>query len=178
MAAYIRQLLLVALTAGAAGILYNALRPSGFSILKYDPSAAVKAEDERAAVERARQKEEAEKKGIPKIGIEEARGMFQSWVPFVDARPPGQFGAGRVQNAYNMTEADFEGAFRRFRAESGGYPADQPVVVYCGGEDCALAFRVAIMLKAKGYSDVRVFEGGWQAWLDAAGRDPAGFPIQ
>jgi rhodanese-related sulfurtransferase len=46
-------------------------------------------------------------------------------------------------------------------------PTDATIVVYCSGPGCPQSKAAAEKLTAFGYTNVRAFEGGLQAWKDA-----------
>lgn len=46
-------------------------------------------------------------------------------------------------------------------------PKDTTIVVYCSGPTCPQSRAAAEKLTALGFTDVRAFEGGLQAWKDA-----------
>lgn len=46
---------------------------------------------------------------------------------------------------------------------------DRPIVLYCGSPTCDWALRVAVRLKASGYSRVAVFVDGFSGWVSAGG---------
>jgi rhodanese-related sulfurtransferase len=55
---------------------------------------------------------------------------------------------------------------------AGAIPKDAAVVVYCSGPACPQSRAAGDKLVALGFTDVRVFEGGLEAWK-AAGRPVA-----
>ena len=51
-----------------------------------------------------------------------------------------------------------------------GLPKDTPIVTYCSGPACPNSRQAADKLVAFGYTNVRAFEGGLEAWK-ASGRE-------
>ena len=41
-----------------------------------------------------------------------------------------------------------------------------PLLVYCSGFDCTDSHSLATLLMSNGFTDVRVFPGGWQQWVE------------
>jgi rhodanese-related sulfurtransferase len=58
-------------------------------------------------------------------------------------------------------------------------PLDTAIVTYCSGPDCPQSKQAAEKLAVLGFTDVRAFEGGLQAWK-ASGRavEPASVPVE
>jgi thiosulfate/3-mercaptopyruvate sulfurtransferase len=83
------------------------------------------------------------------------------------AAPPARQGSPGGRHPLPRA-ADFEAAMRR-----AGVHNDRPVVVYddWGGRAAARAWW---LLCYHGHRDVRVLDGGWQAWLDAGGASESG----
>ncbi len=84
----------------------------------------------------------------------------------LDARPSVFFEQGHVPGALNLARDDFA---RDYRSLSGVLKAatDKPIIVYCSGGDCHDSRLVANALLSLGFSNVRVFTGGWDAWSAA-----------
>jgi rhodanese-related sulfurtransferase len=84
----------------------------------------------------------------------------------LDARPSVFFENGHVPGALNLARDDFAQDYRRL---AGVLQAthDKPIIVYCSGGDCHDSRLVANALLSLGFSNVRVFTGGWDAWSAA-----------
>ena len=52
------------------------------------------------------------------------------------------------------------------------FPRDTEIVVYCGGPKCPQSHMAADKLKAFGFTNVKVYEGGLEEW------EAAGLPIE
>jgi rhodanese-related sulfurtransferase len=88
----------------------------------------------------------------------------------LDARPSAFFLRGHVPGALNLARDNFAQDYRRLsgvlkRAE------DKPIIVYCSGGACHDSRLVANALLSLGFTNVRVFTGGWEAW------SAAGLPV-
>jgi rhodanese-related sulfurtransferase len=85
--------------------------------------------------------------------------------------------AGRVAEFWNvLTDDYYTGELiplsRRVPLEKVGreasmLPKDTDVVVYCSGVDCPHSKKAGEKLAALGFANVRVFEGGLEAWKEA-----------
>jgi rhodanese-related sulfurtransferase/uncharacterized membrane protein YphA (DoxX/SURF4 family) len=96
------------------------------------------------------------------IPLDEARSKFMSGTAvFVDARPPDLYQEGHIQGALNLPLSDFDQLADKVVLD---FPEDSFFVVYCDGEDCALAAEVALKLKEIGFENVRVLHDGWNVW--------------
>lgn len=84
-------------------------------------------------------------------------------VAFVDTRSRAEYEAGHVLGAIHVP---MEGGTMDQQAL--GFLTDlSTVVAYCDASgQCARSSRFASLLSSSGFSDVRVLEGGFPAWLD------------
>jgi rhodanese-related sulfurtransferase len=81
----------------------------------------------------------------------------------IDARTASAYAQGHIPNAVNVP---IDGGLFSHRAILNRSGTAAPVYVYCQGPQCLWAREVAFRLLADGFSDVRVFPGGWQAWSE------------
>jgi rhodanese-related sulfurtransferase len=84
----------------------------------------------------------------------------------LDARPSVFFEQGHVPGALNLARDDFAHDYRRL-ADVLKAATDKPIIVYCSGGECHDSRLVANALLSLGFSNVRVFTGGWDAWSAA-----------
>ncbi|MGC2445966.1 rhodanese-like domain-containing protein [Candidatus Binatus sp.] len=101
------------------------------------------------------------------VGLDEFRSVVESKSALIlDARPSSFFDGGHVPGALNLARDDFAQDYRRL---AGVLEAahDKPIIVYCSGGDCHDSRLVANALLTLGFSNVRVFTGGWDAWSAA-----------
>jgi rhodanese-related sulfurtransferase len=101
------------------------------------------------------------------VGLEEFHSIVDGKSALIlDARPSSFFENGHVPGALNLARDDFANDYRRLNDVL--QPAhDKPVIVYCSGGDCHDSRMVANALVSLGFSNVRVFTGGWEAWSAA-----------
>ncbi len=90
----------------------------------------------------------------------------EEWKNFVliDTRDAGQFSKGHIPGAINIE-------WRRVLAEREKIPTDKPVLVYCNTG--SLSGQAGFALRVSGYENVRILQGGYNAWLKARGEAPA-----
>ena len=84
----------------------------------------------------------------------------------LDARPSVFFEQGHVPGALNLARDDFAQDYRRLATVLQD-AHDKPIIVYCSGGECHDSRLVANALLSLGFSNVRVFTGGWDAWSAA-----------
>jgi rhodanese-related sulfurtransferase len=89
----------------------------------------------------------------------------------LDARAEPYYREGHVPGALHLSREDFARDYTRLRSTL-EHERDKPIVVYCSGGECHDSKMVASALLSLGFSDVRVFTGGWDAWT-AAGQPVA-----
>ena len=103
----------------------------------------------------------------PTVELQEFRSIAESKSALIlDARPSAFFEQGHVPGALNLARDDFARDYRRLDSVLSA-SHDKPIIVYCGGGDCHDSRLVANALLTLGFSDVRVFTGGWQTWSAA-----------
>lgn len=103
---------------------------------------------------------------VDRISIEEAQAMLgQAQVTFVDARPGYHFSAAHIPGAMNLPAEDAEGLLD---LQSLPIPPDGQVITYCDGGSCEQSEYLGLLLRERDVcQQVRVLEGGWQAWVAA-----------
>jgi len=107
----------------------------------------------------------------PTIGFPEFRAAVEKKSALIfDARPAPFFIQGHVPGALNLARDDFAHDYQRLSAVLKA-ASDKPVIVYCSGGVCHDSRLVANALLTLGFSDVRVFTGGWEVW------SAAGLPV-
>lgn len=108
--------------------------------------------------------------GIHLIGLDAAREYIrQGRGPVVDARSPEQYGQGHIPGALNCFVYELETFLPPLLEKA---PLDQPVMIYCTGEDCEDSRFLAQTMQELGYRLLYVFEGGFEGW------NAAGLPVE
>jgi rhodanese-related sulfurtransferase len=95
------------------------------------------------------------------LSFDEAREMHSRQMAlFIDSRHAYDFGSGHITGAVSVPLHDFAlshpviSALRR----------DQLIITYCDGEECSSSIELAKLLYGGGFTNVKVFFGGWNEW--------------
>jgi len=100
------------------------------------------------------------------IPLAEAEALWSEGVVFIDARAEEFYKLdGHIPGAVSVPVGDIDGGLARLEEES--VLPDEQIVCYCSNRWCQDASKVASELIARGYSQVLVYEGGWDEWRDA-----------
>jgi len=95
------------------------------------------------------------------LTYEEALDLFRGGnALFVDARHPYDFARGHIPGAVNVPQSDVQGAQSLLAI----IPRNALLVTYCDGAECNSSVQLALTLSEAGYTNVKVFFGGWNAW--------------
>jgi rhodanese-related sulfurtransferase len=101
------------------------------------------------------------------IGLAQFRTLVQDkGAVILDARAAPFYQQGHVPGALNLARDDFARDYRALAPELKS-DRDRLIVVYCSGGACHDSKLVASALLSLGFSDVRVFTGGWEQWSAA-----------
>jgi len=102
---------------------------------------------------------------IPTIQLQEAKKIFdEKRAYFVDARSEAAFRIRHIKGALICSLGDFDRDIVPFKKK---VALDALVVVYCSSETCGIARRVATKLVDSGYTNIRIYAGGWAEWAKA-----------
>jgi rhodanese-related sulfurtransferase len=105
------------------------------------------------------------------VGLAQFRSAVENKTVLIfDARPSAFFLRGHVPGALNLARDNFAQDYRRLSGVLKGAD-DKPIIVYCSGGACHDSRLVANALLSLGFTNVRVFTGGWEAW------SAAGLPV-
>jgi rhodanese-related sulfurtransferase len=98
---------------------------------------------------------------LPLIDLSTAQDLFDNGAAlFVDARHEFDYNGGHIKGAINIPLKEFDVRKTALAA----YPKDKTVVAYCDGAECNSSIELAAKLFAEGFTDVRIFFGGWKEW--------------
>jgi rhodanese-related sulfurtransferase len=98
------------------------------------------------------------------ITLATAKDLFASNNPlFIDARHEFDYQAGHIRGAVNIPLKLFDTHFTRLDKISKG----MLLIVYCDGAECNSSIELAVKLTESGFTNVKVFFGGWQEWNSA-----------
>jgi rhodanese-related sulfurtransferase len=84
----------------------------------------------------------------------------------LDARSSSYYDDGHVPGARNLSRDRFSSDYVRLRPML-EKDKDRPILVYCSGGACHDSKMVAQALTSLGFSNVKIFAGGWSEWSAA-----------
>lgn len=142
--------LFICFLAGCLGILVNAVSTRGIPLFGPVPSPVIE--------------------GIEEVGLEAARALYREGEgTFVDARSEQEFRVGHIPGALLLSKDTFEETIVPWKAL---VPPDTVLITYCAGAGCESSSELAALLMEEGYTQVKVFFGGWKQWFEA------GYPVE
>ena len=98
------------------------------------------------------------------ISLATAKELFESNnALFIDARHEFDYQAGHIRGAVNIALNKFDTHLTRLNKIS----KDKLLIVYCDGAECNSSIELAVKLMESGFTNVKVFFGGWQEWNSA-----------
>ena len=136
--------LLIVMTFALIGGLTNFLRADGIPLIKKMSVSNIE--------------------GIKRIGLGEARKLYDRNSLFVDARTPEEFEQGHIKNALNLPYEQYE---EKFPEVLENISPETPIITYCSGEECNSSDILANQMKEDGFTTLYNFYGGWPDWVAA-----------
>jgi rhodanese-related sulfurtransferase len=107
---------------------------------------------------------------LPRLSLIGAKDRFdRKSAIFLDARSPDEYKQGHIPGALDFFADDFEKMAPQILPQLPDKTRE--IVAYCHGTSCDLSIHLAQKLSEQGYTNVKVFFGGWPEWKKA------GFPI-
>lgn len=105
---------------------------------------------------------QADYPGVRMITLAEAEDLWRTGeAVFLDARAADLFARGHVPRALS---APAEAAEKSLPSFFERLPLEGALVIYCEGGECSSSLALAKLLHEKGFTDIRVFSGGWEDW--------------
>jgi rhodanese-related sulfurtransferase len=157
--------LVVIAAAGIAGVAHNAVRSRPLRLIPNAPPAVAAGVDE---VERALGADDAAPEPASPADAVDVAGLKalvdEGAVYVLDARAPQAYAEGHIPGAINIPYDRLPEYLEQLQAE---VPVDALVVCYCWSPTCDFSDQLATELRFMGYTDVRVFAGGWEHWTGA-----------
>jgi rhodanese-related sulfurtransferase len=96
------------------------------------------------------------------IMLPEAEGLFSmNEAQFIDSRNVEAYKAGHIAGAVNIPYE--EKSDTSLLAEL-SIPKEKILVIYCDGSECQSSVGLSRFLHEQGFTDIRVFFGGWKEW--------------
>jgi rhodanese-related sulfurtransferase len=84
---------------------------------------------------------------------------------FVDARNKEEFDCGTIPGSINLAFEELPAdSLQRYVDSVLNVPKDQPIVVFCSGEECDLSLHLGRNLKRFDYTNLMIFFGGAREW--------------
>jgi rhodanese-related sulfurtransferase len=103
---------------------------------------------------------------ILRVNLVGAKSRFdQKNSVFLDARSPEEYAEGHIPGALEFYADDFEKFAPLVLPQL--KDKNQELIAYCHGSTCELSLHLANALMAQGYTNVKVFFGGWPEWKKA-----------
>jgi rhodanese-related sulfurtransferase len=98
------------------------------------------------------------------ISLAKAEELFESHnALFIDARHEFDYQEGHIRGAVNVALKKFDTQISRLN----NIPKDKLLIVYCDGAECNSSIELTLKLMESGFTNVKVFFGGWQEWNSA-----------
>jgi rhodanese-related sulfurtransferase len=152
--AFARAAVLILLSAGA-GALRQAF-PDGIHWSGRWPTAETSAEDAYKMM--------AQPGDPPFASLAQAIALHNGGALFLDARASEEFAEGHIPGARNLPFYELESHEKA--ALDGVKPGDR-IVIYCEGIGCELSLFLGRELRARGFTDLMIFYGGFPEWKNA-----------
>ncbi len=96
------------------------------------------------------------------VTLEQAKSYYQnSSALFLDSRTYEIYKRGHIKGSISFPYFEFEEYFKKLSSK---LPKNVPLIIYCGGEKCNSSEKLAVKLIDKGYSNVIIFNNGWNQW--------------
>lgn len=101
---------------------------------------------------------------MTEITLEELRERLdqEEEIKLVDSRGPGDFAEAHLPGAVNIPSMEVTRLARELLPDRNAL-----IVTYCSGPDCEASPLVAQKLEKLGYTNIREFTGGLEAWQAA-----------
>lgn len=148
------------------GLLINYFSPEGISLMREEKELTWADSDE--IENNIENSESITVKEPAAVNLEQAYKLYQNNALFLDARNQMDFLNAHIKGAINLPYDSFD----EFKNILNNISNDEPVVTYCGGDDCDLSIMLGEELHKMGYKKVYIFFGGWNEWLKA------GYPVE
>lgn len=96
------------------------------------------------------------------IMLPEAEELFSmNETLFIDSRVADAFKAGHIYGAVNIP---YDDKIDTIILDELSVPKEKSLVVYCDGSQCQSSVGLAKLLHDQGFTNIRVFFGGWKEW--------------
>ena len=141
----LREALLLLILAGILGFTYTLMTKQGF-FSEHKPVKPAAASN------------------LEMISLARAKELFDGKnALFIDSRHEFDYSRGHIHGAVNIALNEYNAHLPRLNSA----PKDKVLIVYCDGAECNSSIELAVRLMEAGFSQVKVFFGGWQEWKSA-----------
>jgi len=152
----------LAILATICGLALNRFRPNPISLVYQSPDQQLQAELSQLV-----NGPPLDSFPVETISLDQFRvAVADKGVTILDARAATYFDRGHVPRAINLSRQDFGHDYMRLRPMLETLK-NKPIVVYCAGGACHDSKMVAQALTALGFTQVRIYPGGWDGWTAA-----------
>ncbi len=98
------------------------------------------------------------------IELDEIDELLAAGALLVDARNKVDYAKSHLASAVSLPLGEVSERLAEFSA---AVPKERVLILYCNGFGCPDSFDLGVILLGEGFSQVRVFEGGYPQWRDA-----------
>jgi rhodanese-related sulfurtransferase len=163
-----REFTVVLLTAVFASLVYNAFSGTGLPLIREAPPKVVVSDEEifgaPAPAALSGETDSAEPGPFRVITLGQMRKILDGKSGLIaDARTPEEYAAGHIAGSVNLYAMEPENYVERIA----DLPRDTLVVVYCSNPHCPFARTVAGLLGTFGFTNVLLYDEGYDGWTDA-----------
>ncbi len=105
----------------------------------------------------------AREQGIALLPLRQLQAQLAAGsVIVLDARPTSDYDAGHIAGAMSLPYDERDVYFGQLAPL---FTPAQPLVTYCSGNACDDALLLAAFLRQQGLTNVWLFAGGWEEWI-------------
>lgn len=171
----LRGIAAVAAMAAAVGFTYNAFAPDSLPLIRTAPVRIAVADSAifgaPAGGDGAGAPDSASQGAFRVVTLDQMkRAVAEKKGMLVDARTPDEFEAGHIPGAVNLYAMAPENWVDRI-AE---VPRDSLMLIYCSNPHCPFGRTLAEFLGSFGFTNLLLFDDGWDAWSGAGLPSAAG----
>jgi rhodanese-related sulfurtransferase len=95
------------------------------------------------------------------IPLDTAKALFTAGgALFIDTRHEFDYRLGHIRGAINVPLSEYDTK----KSALSAVPKNKLIVVYCDGAECNSSIEFAAKLFSDGFTDVKIFFGGWREW--------------
>jgi rhodanese-related sulfurtransferase len=162
-----KEIAVLCLIAAFIGMVFNAFSPKGIPLLRTEPPKEVVADTAlfgRPAVDTAAP---ATGGAYRTISLDQFKRLLTARRGILlDARNEDEYVKGHVPGARNVPGQNPDPSFEHLAQ----IPRDSLVIVYCNNPDCHLGRMLIDFMKVLGFTDMVLYDDGWDGWV--AAREP------